>query len=72
MRPVISTAVALGASSISCTPSVRLFQCAVTRERRIPGGRERAAIPSDVSVNTADPGSSAMTLPYRAGHLERS
>ena len=50
-------------------PSGRLFQCATTRERLLPGGRERTAIPSEVRVRTAEPGSSVMMLEYRHGHL---
>lgn len=56
------TAVAPGASSISRGPSSRLFQCATTREGRVPGGLERAAIPYDVRVRTVDPGSFARML----------
>ena len=36
------------------------------------GGRLRCTIPNEVSVSTADPGSSASTLAYRAAHRDAS
>jgi hypothetical protein len=41
---------------------------ATTRDERTPRGRDRATIPYDVRVSTADPGSSAITLAYRQDH----
>jgi hypothetical protein len=57
-----STPEARGARLTSRSPTARLFQCATTRERRFPGGRQRRTMPYDVSFSTAEPGSSARTL----------
>ena len=37
------------------------FHSATTRDRAKPGGVDRSAIPSEVNVSTADPGSSPRT-----------
>lgn len=42
-------------------PEVGSFQSATARESLTPGGVDRAAIPNDVRVSTADPGSSVRT-----------
>ena len=63
---VSSTPCAPGSSEISRVPRAGSFHSAITGEESYPDGLERCAMPKDVSVMTAEPGSSASTLAYRA------
>jgi hypothetical protein len=51
---------------------VESFRSATTDEGGLPAGRQRPTIPYDVRVRTAEAGSSARTLAYRAVHREES
>jgi hypothetical protein len=57
---------------ISRTPRVGSFQKAMTADRSRPSGRLRWTMPKEVNVSTAEPGSSASTLAYRAAQREVS
>jgi hypothetical protein len=59
---VSRTPSASASSAISWVPRIGSFQSAITCEVWCPFGRERRAMPADVSVRTAEPGSSASTL----------
>ena len=63
---------AASSSGISRVPWPGPFHSATTADAFSPGGRERCAMPKDVSVSTAEPGSSARTLAYRAAQRELS
>ena len=69
---VRSTPWAPGSSEISRVPRAGSFHSAITGEESCPGGLERCAMPNDVSVMTAEPGSSASTLAYRADQRDVS
>jgi len=69
---VSRTPCAPGSSGISRTPRAGSFHSAITREASRPWGRERSTIPYEVSVSTAEPGSSARTLAYLAVQREVS
>ena len=53
-------------------PPVGSFHSATTRDGANPAGSERSTMPNAVSVSTAEPGSSASTLAYRAVHRDVS
>src|SRR5215472_16045082 len=68
----ISTACASASSGISRRPRTGSFQRETTRDGDRPGGSDRCTKPNEVRVTTADPGSSARTLAYRAVHRDAS
>jgi hypothetical protein len=72
MQTVKRTRCAPASSVISRTPWVGSFQGAITREASRADGRDRSTIPNEVKVSTAEPGSSARTLAYRAVQREMS
>jgi len=67
-----STACASASSGISRRPRAGSFQSETTRDGGRPAGSDRCTKPNEVRVTTADPGSSARTLAYRAVHRDAS